>query len=126
MSSQGYSTFFFGSSFCVGSTTRMYSAASFPVGNPVIFKAKGTNVRASCDFRKTGSISICMSVGAGWPAMAPSTILTIVSISSLSCLLRFLSSLCAEGRRGQPRNEGNRHDERDTTGRRSSHLPKKT
>ena len=52
----------------------------------------GTNVRCSCDFMKKGSSVIVMSVGAGCPAITPSTSFTTVSISCCSCLLRFLVS----------------------------------
>ena len=92
MSSHGYSTFLaFGSGTADGFTTRMYNAASV-LGAFLTLSTKGTKVRASCDFMKKGSSDIVTSVGAGWPAMTPSTSLTICSISACSCLLRFFSS----------------------------------
>ena len=90
MSSHGYSTFFaFGSGTAAGFTTRTYSAASV-FGALVTVSTNGTNVRCSCDFMKKGSSVMVMSLGAGWPAITPSTSFTTVSISCCSCLLRFL------------------------------------
>ena len=96
MSSQGYSTFFvFGSGCAAGLTTRTYIAAS-AAGAPLTSSTNGTKVRCSCDFRKNGVSAIWMSVGAGWPAITPSTSFTSCSISSCSCLLRFLVSGLAD------------------------------
>ena len=92
MSSHGYSTFFaFGSGTAAGLTTRTYIAASV-FGALLTVSTNGTNVRCSCDFMKKGSSVIVMSLGAGWPAITPSTSLTTCSISACSCLLRFFSS----------------------------------
>ena len=96
MSSQGYSAFLaLGSGLSAGFTTRTYIAAS-DAGAPFTSRMKGTKVRCSCDLRKNGVIVNWMSVGAGCPAITPSTTLTIASISCCSCLLRFLVSGLAD------------------------------
>ena len=89
MSSHGYSTFFaFGSGTAAGLTTRTYIAASV-FGALLTVSTNGTNVRCSCDFMKKGSSVMVMSLGAGWPAITPSTSFT----TCLDFLLFLLAAL---------------------------------